>query len=262
MAAHTFVPTLAPLVNVVEQKDPVTGETQLVGFVTQPWRRFQEGVGAAITPGGVGEVLTSNGTSFVWQKLVNANVAVAAAIAYTKLNLALSILDADIAVAAAIAWSKVSKAGSSLADLATRSASDLTSGTLNAARLPSLSQMVMAVNASAAIGAGVTTYLGTLGSSTTETDIRMVMPVAGVLRNLYVVALAAPGAAQTFTYTARINAVDSTITCALSGAAATTGNDTTHTGTVAAGDVVTVKLVTSAGAAVTRHAIGVELATS
>lgn len=45
-----------------------------------------------------------------------------------------SIADAQIAAAAAIAWSKIAKSGSSLADLATRSASDLSSGTLANAR--------------------------------------------------------------------------------------------------------------------------------
>jgi parallel beta-helix repeat protein len=47
-----------------------------------------------------------------------------------------TLVDADINATAAIAWSKVNKALSSLADLATRSATDLNSGTLNAARLP------------------------------------------------------------------------------------------------------------------------------
>ncbi|WNS42856.1 hypothetical protein [Paenibacillus sp. MMS20-IR301] len=46
------------------------------------------------------------------------------------------IVDADVNSAAAIAWSKLSKTGASLADLPTRSAADLTSGTLSAARLP------------------------------------------------------------------------------------------------------------------------------
>lgn len=45
------------------------------------------------------------------------------------------ILNAQIDAAAAIAWSKISKTSSSLADLATRSASDLSSGTLLLARL-------------------------------------------------------------------------------------------------------------------------------
>lgn len=110
--ARTFVPTMYPLV------DPKTG------LITSQWRRFQEGVGTAITPGGSGEVLTSNGTALVWQKLVNANVDAAAAIVYSKLNLALSIVNADVAVAAAIAWSKVSKVGSVHSDI-----TDLASGT-------------------------------------------------------------------------------------------------------------------------------------
>src|SRR5215213_3855736 len=122
MAGRTFVPTMYPLV------DPSTG------LITSQWRRYQEGVSAAVTPGSSGEVLTSNGVSLVWQKLVNANIAVGAAIAYAKLTLTGAVVDADIAAAAAIAWSKLSKAGSSLADLATRSAGDLTSGTLAHAR--------------------------------------------------------------------------------------------------------------------------------
>jgi hypothetical protein len=47
-----------------------------------------------------------------------------------------SIVDIDISATAAIAWTKISKSASSLLDLATRSASDLSSGTLNVARLP------------------------------------------------------------------------------------------------------------------------------
>lgn len=47
-----------------------------------------------------------------------------------------NIADANIAAAAAIAWTKVSKTGSSLADLITRSAGDLTSGTLSNSRMP------------------------------------------------------------------------------------------------------------------------------
>lgn len=45
------------------------------------------------------------------------------------------LTDAQIDAAAAIAWSKLSKSGSSLADLATRSAADLSSGSLAVARL-------------------------------------------------------------------------------------------------------------------------------
>lgn len=48
-----------------------------------------------------------------------------------------NITNAEIAAAAAIAWTKISKTGSSIADLATRSAADLNSGMLPLARLGS-----------------------------------------------------------------------------------------------------------------------------
>lgn len=47
-----------------------------------------------------------------------------------------AIANLDVAAAANIDWTKISKAGSSLANLATRSAADLTTGKLDAARLP------------------------------------------------------------------------------------------------------------------------------
>lgn len=68
--------------------------------------------------------------------ITNTQIAAGAAIAYAKLALALSIVDGDISNSAAIAWSKISKSGSSLADLATRSAGDLSSGTLPDAQFP------------------------------------------------------------------------------------------------------------------------------
>lgn len=69
--------------------------------------------------------------------IVNADVNTAAAIAYSKLNLSGSIVNADVNASAAIDWTKVSKTGSSLADLTTRSAADLSSGNLAVARLNS-----------------------------------------------------------------------------------------------------------------------------
>lgn len=95
-----YVPTNDPVVN------------QETGLMTDPWRRYQERLATAITPGSSNEVLTSNGTALVWKLLTNSN----------------------ISAAAAIAWTKLSKAGSSLADLTTRSASDLNSGTLATGR--------------------------------------------------------------------------------------------------------------------------------
>ncbi|CAM4317305.1 pyocin knob domain-containing protein [Paenibacillus typhae] len=62
------------------------------------------------------------------------------------------IVDADVNSAAAIGWGKISKTGSSLADLVTRSAGDLSSGTLAAARLPAISgDITMAAGAGTAV---------------------------------------------------------------------------------------------------------------
>lgn len=57
--------------------------------------------------GAVSTVVLSNGTLPVYGLLSNASIDPAAAIAYSKLNLALSIVNADIAAAAAIARSKL-----------------------------------------------------------------------------------------------------------------------------------------------------------
>lgn len=62
-----------------------------------------------------------------------------------------TIVDADINAAAAISWTKISKTGSSLADLTTRSASDLSSGTLPLARLSGITNTEIAAGAAIAL---------------------------------------------------------------------------------------------------------------
>jgi hypothetical protein len=75
-----------------------------------------------------------------------------------------NITDTEIAAAAAIAWSKISKTGSSLADLTTRSASDLSSGTLPDGRFPA--------TLPAASGANLTNLNATNLASGTVPDAR------------------------------------------------------------------------------------------
>ena len=58
-----------------------------------------------------GHVLTSNGTDPVWGQVSNVGVAAGAAIAYSKLNLATSIVNADVSTTAAIALSKLATTG-------------------------------------------------------------------------------------------------------------------------------------------------------
>lgn len=94
-----------------------------------------------------------------------------------------AIVDADINASAAITWTKISKTGSSLADLVTRSAGDLSSGTLLAARMPALTGDITmtAGTTTTAITAGVivnadinasaqidATKIGTAGITNTE----------------------------------------------------------------------------------------------
>jgi len=57
--------------------------------------------------GTANKAYVSTGTAPSWALLVNANIDAAAAISYSKLNLAVSVVNADIAVAAAIARSKI-----------------------------------------------------------------------------------------------------------------------------------------------------------
>jgi hypothetical protein len=57
--------------------------------------------------GTVNKVQVSTGTAPSWALLVNANVDAAAAIAYSKLNLAVSVVNGDIAVAAGVARTKL-----------------------------------------------------------------------------------------------------------------------------------------------------------
>lgn len=55
-------------------------------------------------------VLTHNATIPVWALIANANIDASAAIAYSKLNLATSIVNADVSASAAIAYSKLNLA--------------------------------------------------------------------------------------------------------------------------------------------------------
>lgn len=119
--------------------------------------------------------------------------------------------------------------------------------------------MTFLVSPGTTVAAATTTYLSSAGNTNTADVNFWKVPFAGTLRNLYVESGVFPGAGQTFTYTVRKGAVDQTITAQLAGAAQSTNSDTTHTVSVAAGDRIAVKLVTSAGAGVGAHWCGLEL---
>jgi hypothetical protein len=80
-------------------------------------------------------VFSANGTEMPIANLQDSSTAVVGVSGTTNLTVnPTNLANAQISASAAIGWSKVSKTGSSLADLDTRSAGDLSSGTLAAAR--------------------------------------------------------------------------------------------------------------------------------
>lgn len=107
---------------------------------------------------------------------------------------------------------------------------------------------------SASIGAGAVQYYGPWESAT-ETDVSIPIPCAGTIKRLYVIATAAPGAGETFIYVVRKNAADTSLTCTVSGASATTAQDLGNSVTVAAMDLISVKLTVSGGGASAYHRI-------
>lgn len=111
----------------------VTRGDVLCGNSTPRWAR--------VAIGGAGTFLRSDGTDCAWgtdgSALTALNASNLASGTVALARLPTTIGNAQIDAAAAIAWTKISKTGSSLADLTTRSAADLSSGTLSDSRLSS-----------------------------------------------------------------------------------------------------------------------------
>lgn len=128
-------------------------------------------------------------------------------------------------------------------------------GTING--VPSV--IGFATASGATVPTNTTIYLGNFGASATESTVSLPVPFPCTVRNLQAYASAAPGAAQTFTYTLRKNGVAQAVTTSLSGASQTTNSDTTHSVSYGAGDTIDIQLVTSNGAAVAAHLLSVEV---
>lgn len=128
---------------------------------------------------------------------------------------------------------------------------------VNGATVP-LRTRAMQVLAAGSQGPGVTVYMATHGSGTVEANFTFRMPYAATLRNLYTYASANAAAGETFTYTLRKNSVDTALAVSVTGATGS-GQDTTNTVSFAAGDQISVKLVTSAGAATATHNVSFEI---
>jgi hypothetical protein len=126
-----------------------------------------------------GDFLWHNGTVWVNSPLTGAEINTA--LGYTAADDADlgaiagldEIVNANVGAAAAIDWSKISKTGSSLADMATRSASDLNAGTLPDGRFPATLPAASGANLTALNGSNVasgTVPAARLGSGTANSS--------------------------------------------------------------------------------------------
>jgi hypothetical protein len=121
---------------------------------------------------------------------------------------------------------------------------------------PALKSTFLFTSSGGTVPAGATQYITAGFVNAIEYVIQL--PYVGTVRNMRAVASAPPGAAQTYTYTFRKGNVDQSLTCTSSGAAQNTSSDTTNSVSIAAGDSVSVKIVTSGGASVQAHWVTVE----
>jgi len=108
-----------------------------------------------------------------------------------------------------------------------------------------------------AISSATTVYFTPVGQSATE-ELTFVAPQKGLLYGLSAQSVSAPGAGQSYTYTARVAFADTLLTCQTSGASAF-GSSANYPVTFNAGDNITVKLVTSASAASGNHRVVAQL---
>lgn len=132
------------------------------------------GTGVSLAIGGAGSFLRSDGAAVAFSNDGSALTALNAAnLASNFVPLARisGLTNAQIDAGAAIAWSKIDKTGSSLADLATKSAAALTSGTLDDARLSANVQLKTEKDAASG-------YAGLTGS--TKLNLAHMQEVIGV----------------------------------------------------------------------------------
>lgn len=98
-----------------------------------------------------------------------------------------------------------------------------------------------------ALAANTTSFFTTGGLAGSEGVVAVPMTAAGTISNMRVAVSTASGAGQSYTVTLRKAGADTAVTATLSNV--TSGNDLTHSFTVAAGDLVCAKIVSSATAA-------------
>ena len=127
---------------------------------------------------------------------------------------------------------------------------------------PAIGLGVLAYVTTNQVTSGVTTFLppwrGAV-SGTETTDMEIIMPVAGTIKNMYVRLDAAPGASENVALTTRIDGVNKSLVVTITNTA-TSGNDTVNSENVSAGERVTIRAVTSGSAASMRINVSIQLA--
>lgn len=135
----------------------------------------------------------------------------------------------------------------------------LTSGGGTAAPTWSNAPVVLAgSDVGATVAAGATVFFPLFGSSqgsATRSNVQIPIALAGTIKNFYVNTISTQSAGGTLVFTVEKNAVATSVTCSYSAShVAAVASDTTNSFTVAAGDLLSLKLVnngsgTSAGLA-------------
>lgn len=115
----------------------------------------------------------------------------------------------------------------------------------------------MTGSSSSTVAAGATTYLG-VGGHGAINERNGIVSKAGKATRFFVRTSNTPGSGNTFTYTVVKNGVDTTMTGTISDAG-TTLDTSSNEFSVARGDRLTVKLVTSASASAVHHAWGLSV---
>ena len=132
-----------------------------------------------------------------------------------------------------------------------------TTNALNFTALKSSASMVFGDDG--VVAGGITRYMLPGSGAASVTEIKVRVPRACVAKNLMMRSSSAPGAAKTDTITVRKNGVDTILTTNLSGAAQTSNQDSTNAVMFAAGDDISVKLVTAVATGTNDLMVSLEL---
>jgi hypothetical protein len=116
--------------------------------------------------------------------------------------------------------------------------------------LTATDRVMVPCSAAAVASAGATVFLG-FSSSATEADVSFSSPVTGSVTKLYTHASAAPGSGKTFTYHVMVNGSATAVTHVVSDTS--TDGNSSGSAAISGGQVISVRLVGSAGAAVANH---------